>query len=137
VSDDEEVAVLVLVEIRRERVEVGARFAADDVGIEIEEKPRGERDLNALAHALHGGSWNVLLQFVGLLVHLIADDRAGGAAHDRADDGATCRVSGRVTDDGARSRASDGPDGGSLARPRGATCPRDHKQNGGGEAQQA
>ena len=53
------------------------------VGVEVIQKSRREGHLDSLADALHRCSGNVLLELLGLLIHLVADDRAGNAADDR------------------------------------------------------
>ena len=78
----------------------------DEVGVEIVEQPGGERHLDPLSHALHGGPGNALLELVGLPVHLVADDRTGRAAHRGAEDGALGGRAGDLADDPSDHRTS-------------------------------
>ena len=85
----------------RELVEVRRRLAADRVGVEVEQKTRRERDLDPFADALDAGARHGLLELPRTLVHLPADDGAGGPADDGADDRAARRRAVRVADEPA------------------------------------
>jgi hypothetical protein len=58
----------------------------DDVRVEVVEQARREGHCDALSHARDSGPGNVLLELLGLLVHLVADDGANGSADNSADD---------------------------------------------------
>ena len=77
------------------------RRRREHVAVVREEQARLEGHLQTLADALHDGARNALLDLLGLLIHLVADHRARGAADRSADDRASGRGTGRVADHGA------------------------------------
>jgi len=86
VPDDQQVRVVVLVEAAGQGVKIRARSTTDHVRIEVEHGARIEDDRDPLADPLDGGAGDVLLELLRLLVHLVSDDRVGGAADHGADD---------------------------------------------------
>ena len=111
--DDQQAGVRILVETRREILQIRRGVRLDAIRVEIEQQARLESDLDALAHALHDRAGDVLLQLLRLLVHLVANDCADRAADGRADDRSLCgrairpahRGAGRSTDCRADDRA--------------------------------
>src|SRR5690606_10078137 len=143
VPDDDGVVVVVGAEARGEVGEVGADARPEVRAVEVEQERVVEADGDAggltrlgVGDRLDGGVLELLVELLGLLLHLAADDGAGGAADGRADDGAAGRRARRAADDaaddGARARADDGALGGS-ARP--AAGPRDADQEEEGEGE--
>ncbi len=84
-SLDEDVRVLVFVERRRHLPEVELRLGREIALVEIEENAGVEGDHDPFSDALDFRSFQ-LRQLLGLLVHVVADDDAGCAAHHRTDD---------------------------------------------------
>src|SRR5690606_14765501 len=121
VADDERVRVRVLVQAAREVHEVLPGLRAERERVEVEQDRVVERDPDTgrvavlAGNRLDGRVLELLVELLGLLVHLVADDGAGGAADGRADDGAARRRAGGLADHAADDGAGAGADHGALA----------------------
>jgi len=102
VTHDKQVRIRVLAQARGQVAQVRRRLSANNVRVEVVEQPRCERHGDAFTYASDDGSRNVLLEFLGLLIHLVANDRSDRAANDGTDDGAPDGRAGLVPDHPAR-----------------------------------
>ena len=114
VADDQETGVRILVETRREILQIARCVGLDAIRIEVEQQSGLERHLDSFAHALHNRTGDVLLQLLRLLVHLMADDRAHRSTDGRADDRAFRGGAIRPPDRGAGRAADRGTDDSAL-----------------------
>src|SRR5690606_6259601 len=69
--------------------------------VKVEQQTIVEADGDSRAHAVDFCALELLLELLGLPVHLLTDDSAGRAAHRCADDGALGRIAVLGTDDAA------------------------------------
>ena len=90
--------------------------------------PGREGDLDPFADTLDRRAGDVLLELLRLPVHARADQRAGRAADDRADDGTLGGRAGHLADHTANDGAATGPDGSAGLGVGGAT-----RQGGDGQ----
>src|SRR5690606_30150460 len=90
--------VRILVQAARQVLQVGAGAGLYGVGIEVVQQSAVERHNDALANSRDGSAGHVLLKLLGLLVHLVTDNRARCTTQHGADDRTASGASGLVTD---------------------------------------
>src|SRR5690242_4137941 len=98
-SDEQQLGVAEARQALREIVQIRPRRVTQLVRVEVEQETALERDDETFADAGDGGAGDGLLNLFRLLIHLMTDDRAGGAAYGRADDRTARRGTGGVADD--------------------------------------
>jgi hypothetical protein len=105
VTDDHQIRVRIVVQALCEVAQILCSRRLDAVGVVVEEQPRVEGDLDALADALDLGARDLLIDLLRLLVHLVADNAARDPAEHGTDDRATRGAAGLAADDPAHGRA--------------------------------
>src|SRR3954465_5387047 len=98
------------VETVRKLLQVRLAVGKDLRRVEREQNAGGKRHGDPLAHTRDRGSRNVLLQLLGLLIHLVADDGTCCSTDYRADNCTTRRRAGLVANDSTHCGARRGAD---------------------------
>src|SRR6185312_13937059 len=113
VSDDQNIRVRILSQAAGQLLQVRPAIREDLRRIEWEQNTRRESDCDSLTYAGNRRARNFLLQLLCLLIHLVTNDRARGAADHCTNDGTTRGRSGRISyhsaDGGTRARTDDSP----------------------------
>src|SRR5690625_885402 len=114
---EEDLGITMLLEARGEVAEVLTRLGAELCRVEAEEDSTIEGDDDPLPDPLDRCARDRDSEFLGLLVHLPADDSARGSSTGRTDDRtARCRAS-SLTDGCTDGRTTPSPDDSPLLEP--------------------